>query len=106
MTNMSAISSLSSTRLPSAAVAEAGNTSLSDKAAAKEKFGEVLGEVMYGTMLKTVRQANHKPAYVYGGRGEEVFGQQLDQVLAEKIGKSTAGRLGGALGSLDQLSRR
>jgi peptidoglycan hydrolase FlgJ len=106
MMNKSAISSLSSAHLPSAAVANAGSQSVSEKAAAEQKFNEVLGEVMFGTMLKTVRQAKHKPAYFYGGRTEEVFGQQLDQLLAEKISKTSAGRLGNSLGSLDQLSRR
>jgi hypothetical protein len=44
-------------------------------------------------MRKTVR----KPAYFHGGRAEEVFQGQLDQVLSEKLSEASAGSFSGPM---------
>ena len=41
-------------------------------------------------MLKAMRTSVGKSAYFNGGRAEEVFTQQLDQTLSQKLAKSTA----------------
>jgi aminopeptidase N len=56
----------------------------------RKTFESVLGEMLFGQLLKGMRKTLGKPAYFYGGRAEEVFTQQLDQVLAEKISDASA----------------
>lgn len=76
-----------------------------DTAQFKQKFNEVLGQTMYGMMLKSLRKTSHKTPYLNGGRTEEVFGQQLDQVVAEKMGRRDAGKFG-RLSALTTLPRK
>ncbi len=73
------VSSLTST---SAAAAPEGQL--------REKFDQFVGESMFGQMLKSMRQSLGKPAYFHGGRAEEVFQSQLDQLLVEKISDASA----------------
>jgi len=68
-------------------------------------FGQFVGETMYGLTLQSMRKTQQNPAYCYGGRGEEVFRQRLDQVLAEKLGASSADKFAGSMFELSQLSR-
>ena len=56
----------------------------------REKFQEWAGQTFYGTLLKEMRKTISKPAYMHGGRTEEVFQTQLDQVLVEKMSEATA----------------
>ncbi|HUT11150.1 MAG TPA: rod-binding protein [Thermoguttaceae bacterium] len=58
----------------------------------REKFHSVMGEMIFGQILKAMRKTVGKPAYFHGGRAEEIFTQQLDQVLAEKISEASAER--------------
>jgi hypothetical protein len=56
----------------------------------RETFDKFVGETFFGQMLKALRSTVDKPAYFHGGRGEEVFQTQLDQMLAERMSKATA----------------
>lgn len=56
----------------------------------REKFDQFVGESMFGQMLKSMRESVGKPAYFHGGRAEEVFQSQLDQLLVEKISDASA----------------
>jgi flagellar protein FlgJ len=56
----------------------------------KEKFTQFVGETFYGQMIKAMRSTVGKPAYFYGGRGEDVFQGQLDQQLAQHLTEATA----------------
>ncbi len=47
---------------------------------------EIVGSVFYGTMLRQMRSASMKGEYGHGGRGEEVFEAQLDQLYAKEMG--------------------
>ncbi len=53
----------------------------------------LVGNVFYGTLLKAMRESSMQGKYGHGGRGEEVFNAQLDQVLAERMGKASHGGL-------------
>ena len=64
-----------------------------------------MGETFYGQMLKALRSTVDKPAYFHGGRGEEVFQQQLDQLLAERLTESTAAQFTGPMFDLFLLGR-
>ena len=47
---------------------------------------QIVGSVFYGTLLRTMRASTFRGKHGHGGRGEEVFAAQLDQVLAERAG--------------------
>jgi hypothetical protein len=53
-----------------------------------------------------MRKTQHKSAYFHGGRGEEVFQQQLDQVLTEKLSHASADKLAGPMYELFMMNRR
>jgi len=76
-----------------------------DKALFERKFNEVLGETMYGMMFKAMRKSSKKSAYFNGGQTEQIFGQQLDQVFAEKMGRHDASHFSN-LSSLANLPRK
>lgn len=77
----------------------------SDKELFKQKFDEVLGETMYGMMFKALRESSHKSPYFDGGQTEQIFGQQLDQLLAEKMGRRDASKFSN-LSALANLPRK
>ena len=56
----------------------------------RKAFQSFVGQTLFGQLLKAMRKTVGKPAYFYGGRAEEIFRQQLDQVLAEKISETSA----------------
>ena len=66
------------------------NTANAPQGALREKFDQFVGESMFGQMLKSMRKSLGKPAYFHGGRAEEVFQSQLDQLMVEKISDASA----------------
>ena len=72
----------------------------------RQAFDRFVGENFYGQMLKAMRTSVGKPAYFNGGRAEEVFTQQLDQTLSQKLAKSTANHFTGPMYNLFTLQRR
>jgi peptidoglycan hydrolase FlgJ len=64
--------------------------STADQAPLRQAFESAFGQTLFGQMLSSMRKTVGKPAYFHGGRGEEVFQRQLDQVLAEKMSRSSA----------------
>jgi len=69
-------------------------------------FDSFVGEVFFGQMLKAMRKTVRKPAYFHGGRAEEIFTQQLDQVLAEKLSESSADSFSGPMFELFNMRRQ
>lgn len=63
----------------------------------RETFDKFVGETMFGQMLKSMRKSLEKPAYFHGGRGEEVFQSQLDQLLVEEISEASASSISGPM---------
>jgi len=78
----------------------------SSDAEVRETFESVLGELLFGQMLKGMRKTLGKPAYFHGGRAEEIFTQQLDQVLAEKISEASADQFVEPMYELFMLERQ
>ena len=72
----------------------------------RETFDQAVGETLFAQMLKSMRKTVGKPAYFHGGRAEEAFQQQLDQVLAEKMAHSSASQLAGPMFELFTMQRR
>lgn len=93
------------------ATSQAGISRVHAKAEAAEKnelretFDKFVGEVFFGQMLESMRKTVGKPAYMHGGRGEEVFQKQLDQVLSEEMTKASASQFTGPMFELFSLVR-
>jgi hypothetical protein len=71
----------------------------------REAFVDAFGQTLFGQMLSAMRKTLEKPAYLHGGRAEEVFQAQLDQVIAEKISDATAESLAGPMFDLLMMRR-
>jgi hypothetical protein len=72
----------------------------------REVFNDFVGQTFYGQLLSAMRSTQGKPAYFHGGRGEEIFTAQLDQVLAEKMSEASADQFTQPLFNLFTLARR
>lgn len=60
-------------------------SSSTDQSELKAKFDSFVGQSFYGQLLHEMHKTVGKPAYFYGGRAEEAFQGQLDQMLSEKM---------------------
>jgi hypothetical protein len=76
-----------------------------DDAELRKKFDQFVGQTFFGQMLSAMRQTVGKPAYLHGGRGEEIFRGQLDQILSEDLAERTAGDFSGPMFELCMLPR-
>ncbi len=76
-----------------------------DEPELREAFQSFVGQTLFGQMLKAMRKTVHKPAYFYGGRAEEMFQGQLDQVLAEKMANAGGASYSNAMFELFMLKR-
>jgi Rod binding domain-containing protein len=74
--------------------------------AVRKAFDSFVGEAFYGQMLKAMRQTVGEPAYFHGGRAEEVFQAQLDQILSEKMAEASGSKLTGPMYDLFSLNRQ
>ncbi len=54
----------------------------------REKVGDLVGNIFYGTLLRQMQESKLKGEYLHGGRGEEVFRAQLGMELAKRMGQS------------------
>jgi Rod binding domain-containing protein len=64
----------------------------------RQRVDEFVGLFFYGTMLKSVREHPLTHAkFGMGGRGENVFGSQLDQELAQRAGQGSHSSLSDAI---------
>jgi len=77
-----------------------------ERTATQEKFTEFVGQTLFGSMLSSMRKSVGKPAYMHGGRTEEVFQQQLDQKLVEKLTDASADTISDPMFELFNLQRR
>jgi Rod binding domain-containing protein len=73
--------------------------------ALREAFDSFVGETFYGQMLSAMRKSVGQAAYFHGGRAEEMFRGQLDQILAQEMTKTNGGDLAGSLFEQFQLSQ-
>jgi len=71
----------------------------------RQAFDSFVGQTFFGQMLKAMRKSVGKPAYFHGGQAEEVFTQQLDQVLAEKMSQASSETLSGPMFELFRTRR-
>jgi peptidoglycan hydrolase FlgJ len=77
-----------------------------DNPALHKAFSEFVGETFYGQMLKAMRKSQGEVPYFGGGQAEEIFTQQLDQVLTKKMTHSGADKLSGPMYRLFTQNRK
>ena len=71
----------------------------------KEAFTDFVGQTLFGSMLASMRKTVGKPAYMHGGRTEEVFQQQLDQRIVEELTDASADTIADPMFDLFNLQR-
>ncbi|GAA5509337.1 rod-binding protein [Novipirellula caenicola] len=71
----------------------------------QEAFTEFVGQTLFGSMLDSMRKTVGKPAYMHGGRTEEVFQQQMDQLIVEDLTEASASSIADPMYQLFQMSR-
>jgi hypothetical protein len=79
-----------------AASAGIGSTS-ADKSQVREKFDAFVGQTFYAQLLHEMHKTVGKDPYFNGGRAEEIFRGQLDQVLSENLSKASAHQFTGPM---------
>lgn len=77
-----------------------------DNPALRKAFNQFVGETFYGQMLQAMRKSQGKPAYCHGGQAEEIFTQQLDQILTKKLSEASADKLSGPMYELFTQQRK
>ena len=71
----------------------------------KDAFQDFVGQTFFSQMLSAMRKTVSKPAYLHGGRTEEVFQSQLDQIIGEKLSDASAESFTGPMFELFNLPR-
>lgn len=56
-------------------------------------FQHAVGGLLFGQLIKSLRQGVGKPAYIHGGQAEEMFQAQMDQKIAEDLATQHGGAL-------------
>ncbi len=69
----------------------------------KETFQKTVAGLIFGQMLKSMRESVGKPAYIHGGQAEDLFQSQLDQVIVDRLAEESGGPFVGDL--YDQFLR-
>jgi peptidoglycan hydrolase FlgJ len=82
-----------------------GGTSAQPDAELREAFTDFVGQTLFGSMLASMRKTVGKPAYMHGGRTEEVFQQQMDQLIVEDMTEASADTLAGPMFDLFTMQR-
>ncbi len=67
------------------------------RAMLRQAVDEVVGAAFYTPMLKMARDNPFKGKIGHGGRGEEIFGAQLDMELARRASHASTNGLGDAI---------
>ncbi len=71
----------------------------------KDAFSNFVGQTFFGEMIKAYRTTQQPSAYFNGGRAEEIFQGQFDQVLTEKLSEASAEKIADPLFELFMLKR-
>lgn len=72
----------------------------------REAFHDFVGQTFFAEMIKACRSSQQPSAYFHGGRAEEIFQGQLDQVLSEELSTSSADKIADPMYELFMLNRR
>ncbi len=72
----------------------------------KQAFQDFVGQTLFSQMIKAVRSTQQAAPYFHGGRAEEIFQGQLDQVLSEEISESSAAKISDPMFELFMMRRQ
>ncbi len=72
----------------------------------REAFEDFVGQTFFAEMIKACRSSQQPSAYFHGGRAEEIFQGQLDQVLSEELSESSASKIADPMFELFMLKRQ
>lgn len=72
----------------------------------KEVFTDFVGQTFFQQMMSAMRKTVDKSAYFHGGRAEEVFQNQLDQVLSERMTEASAEEFADPMYELFMMARQ
>lgn len=71
----------------------------------RDAFDQFVGETFFSQLISQMRKTVDKSAYFHGGRGEEVFQGQLDQMFAQRMTEASADTFTGPMFELFSLRR-
>lgn len=71
----------------------------------KEAFQDFVGQTFFGEMIKSFRTTQQPSKYFHGGRAEEIFQGQFDQVLTEKLSDASSEKIADPMYELFMLKR-
>ena len=95
-----------SLELPSKPSATALASSSGSPDELQEAFQDFVGQTLFGSMLASMRKTLGKPAYMHGGRAEEVFQKQLDQHIVEDLTDASAQTISDPMYELFNMQRQ
>lgn len=72
----------------------------------REAFDDFVGGTFFGTLLQELRKGQDGPAYLHGGRTEEVFQGQLDQHMVERLSDASSSTFSDPMFKLFMLGRQ
>ncbi|MCC6510521.1 MAG: rod-binding protein [Pirellulaceae bacterium] len=71
----------------------------------REKFQEFVGQTFFSELIKSLRTSQKGAAYFNGGRAEEIFQGQFDQMMTEHLSEASAQTIADPMFELFQLGR-
>ena len=77
-----------------------------DDAKLREAFDSFVGQTFFSQMISSMRKTVGKSAYFHGGRAEEIFQGQLDQILSERMTEVSADQFTGPMFELFTMQRK
>ncbi|MEE2936937.1 MAG: hypothetical protein VYA84_13200 [Planctomycetota bacterium] len=84
---------------------QTGDKSIGASHELEEAFTDFVGQTLFGSMLASMRKTVGKPAYMHGGRTEEVFQKQLDEIIVEELTEASAKDIAQPMFELFQMER-
>ena len=77
-----------------------------ERSETQEAFTQFVGQTLFGSMLASMRKSVGRPAYMHGGRTEEVFQKQMDQLIVEDLTKASADTIADPMYELFNMQQR
>jgi hypothetical protein len=71
----------------------------------REKFQDFVGQTFFTELIKSLRTSQKGAAYFNGGRAEEIFQGQFDQLMTEHLSDASAKTISDPMFELFQMGR-
>ncbi len=101
-----ALNSQSTAKDPAAFAEELLSTkSTEGRGELEDAFKDFVGQTFFGEMIKAFRTTQQPSKYFHGGRAEEIFQGQFDQVLTEKLSDASSDKIADPMFELFMMKR-